>query len=229
MSGSNNMLSFILADSSLELVPASIQDHPSVISHAKKMGKHPSEILLDNSWHFAAMKNLPNRDKRGRPDLVHICLLEACTIPLYYNGLCQIYIHTINNDVISVTENVRIPKSYHRFAGIMEKLFRESEIKSNSKVLLKIQHQTFHDLIQKIKPSKVIGLSSGGRQSTFELVAKQLDANSCVVVGGFQKGTFDNNTSNNVDSFYSVNKSSLEAHVVISRILYEYEKLTRCF
>ncbi len=50
------MLSLVLVESALELIPRSIQKHPSVVSHSQKLGKYPSEILLDNSWHFAAMK-----------------------------------------------------------------------------------------------------------------------------------------------------------------------------
>ena len=50
------MISLVLSESALELVPYELEKHPSVISNAKKLGKHPSEILLDNSWHFAAMK-----------------------------------------------------------------------------------------------------------------------------------------------------------------------------
>ena len=77
------MISLIISESALELVPYELEDHPSVISHAKKLGKHSSDILLDNSWHFAAMKGLKNEIKRGRPDLVHFSILEATTIPLY--------------------------------------------------------------------------------------------------------------------------------------------------
>jgi rRNA small subunit pseudouridine methyltransferase Nep1 len=43
------MFSLILAESSLELVPQELKNHPSVISHARKLGKVPSKILLDNS------------------------------------------------------------------------------------------------------------------------------------------------------------------------------------
>ena len=46
------MLTLILADSSLELVPKELQNHPSVISYCKRNRKISSEILLDNSWHF---------------------------------------------------------------------------------------------------------------------------------------------------------------------------------
>ncbi len=122
------MISLILTESSLELVPNELKSHPSVISHAKKLGKKPSEILLDNSWHFAAMKGIKNEIKRGRPDLVHFCILEATTIPLYQKNEIKVYIHTINDKVIYFGNNVHIPKSYHRFAGLIEKLFLEKTI-----------------------------------------------------------------------------------------------------
>ena len=54
------MLSLVIIESALELVPKTIQNHSSIISHAKKLEKNPSDILLDNSWHFAAMKGIEN-------------------------------------------------------------------------------------------------------------------------------------------------------------------------
>ena len=100
------MISLVLAESSLELVPKKIQQHSSVLSHADKLGKKPSEILLDNSWHFAAMKGIENEIKRGRPDITHLCLMESCRIPLYYEKKIKIYIHTIDDNVIFIGENV---------------------------------------------------------------------------------------------------------------------------
>ena len=88
------MISLILSESALELVPYELEEHPSVISHAKKLGKYPSEILLDNSCHFAAMKGIKNEIKRGRPDLVHFSILEATTIPLYYENKLNLFVHT---------------------------------------------------------------------------------------------------------------------------------------
>ena len=54
------MLTLILAEASLEIVPTNLQNHPSITSYCKRNKKKSSEILLDNSWHFAAMKGLPN-------------------------------------------------------------------------------------------------------------------------------------------------------------------------
>ncbi len=180
-------LSLILAESSLELIPKEIQNHPSVLSHSKKLGKPPSNILLDNSWHYAAMKGIQNENKRGRPDIVHFSLLAACSIPLYFEKKLSIYIHTLNEQVIKVGEDVHIPKSFHRFAGLIEKLFYEKRIESEGKKLLEMNDMSFSKLIEDISPKSVVGLSSIGKHGSYCDVARSLSENSCIVIGGFQK------------------------------------------
>ncbi|MDH3386220.1 MAG: ribosome biogenesis protein [Nitrosopumilus sp.] len=218
------MISLILAESALELVPDNLQKHNSVISHAQKLKKNPSEILLDNSWHFSAMKGIKNEIKRGRPDLVHFCILEATTIPLYKKNKIKIYIHTINDKVIYFGDIVNIPKSYHRFEGLIEKLFLEKTIESDGNVLLEIKDKSFLELIDEIKPSKIIGFSRNGEKHSFENTVSEMTDNCCLVIGGFQKGHFSDSTQNKIDQLISINDSSLEAHVVVARMLYEYEK-----
>ncbi len=218
------MISLILSESALELVPSELTHHPSVISHARKLGKYPSEILLDNSWHFAAMKGIENEMKRGRPDLVHFSILEATTIPLYLQNKMKLFVHTVDDKIISFGENVHIPKSYHRFAGVIEKLYKEKEIITNNDTLLKITDGTFSDLLDKINPSKTIGFSTNGIKNTYEKIAGDLTDDTCVVFGGFQKGHFSDSVENKITDLYSVGDESFEGHVVIARMLYEYEK-----
>ena len=218
------MISLVLAESALELIPFELKHHPSVVSHAKKLGKHSSEILLDNSWHFAAMKGIKNEMKRGRPDLVHFSILEATTIPLYLQNKIKLYIHTIDDKVISFGQNVHVPKSYHRFAGVIEKLFQEKQIVANNDVLLKIKNQTFSELLHEVNPSKVIGFSANGDSSSYEKIVSEISDDTCLVFGGFQKGHFSDLIENKISDLYSVGNESFEGHVVIARMLYEYEK-----
>jgi len=218
------MISLVLAESALELVPLKLQDHPSVLSHAHKLGKNPSEILLDNSWHFAAMKGIDNEIKRGRPDLVHFSVLEATTIPLYLQNKIKIYIHTIDDKVIYIGENVHIPKSYHRFEGLIEKLFLEKTIRSDTNVLLEVKEKSFSELINEIKPTKIIGFSTKGELRSFEKISSEILDNACIIIGGFQKGHFSESTKSKINHLFSVDNLSYEAHVVIARMLYEYEK-----
>jgi rRNA small subunit pseudouridine methyltransferase Nep1 len=218
------MISLIISESALELVPFELEDHPSVISHARKLGKYPSEILLDNSWHFAAMKGIKNEIKRGRPDLVHFSILEATTIPLYLQNKLNLFVHTIDDKVIHFGKNVHLPKSYHRFEGVIEKLYQEKKIMAKNELLLEIKEQTFSELIEEINPSKIIGFSTEGELSSYEKIASQILDNSCIVIGGFQKGHFSGSIQNKITDLYSIGNESFESHVIASRILYEYEK-----
>jgi len=218
------LLSLVIAESALELVPIELQRHNSVIASARRFNKKPSEILLDISWHFAAMKGIKNEIKRGRPDLVHFSLLEACSIPLYFENKLNVFVHTIDDKVISVGQNVRLPKSYHRFIGLVEKLYVTGRIEENNNTLLEIKEMSFGNLIKKINPKQTIALSSKGIESSYQKVAEEMDDNTCLVVGGFSKGQFSDKNKDYFDKIVLVDKNPLEAHIIISRVLYEYEK-----
>jgi rRNA small subunit pseudouridine methyltransferase Nep1 len=218
------LLSLVIAESALELVPLELQRHNSVTASARRFNKKPSEILLDISWHFAAMKEIKNEIKRGRPDLVHFSLLEACSIPLYFENKLEVFVHTIDDKVISVGQNVRLPKSYHRFMGLVEKLYATKKIKENDNTLLEIKEMNFGSLIKKINPKQTIALSSKGIRSSYQKLSDELDDNTCLVIGGFSKGQFSDKNRDYFDKMVSVDKNPLEAHIIISRVLYEYEK-----
>lgn len=218
------MLSLVIAESALELVPLDMQRHNSVTASARRFNKKPSEILLDVSWHFAAMKGIKNEIKRGRPDLVHFSLLEACSIPLYFEDKLNVFVHTIDDKVISVGQNVRLPKSYHRFTGLVEKLYATKEIKENNNTLLTLKDMSLGELIRKIDPEQTIALSSKGAKSSYQKLAEEVDNNTCLVIGGFSKGQFFDKNKEYFDKTIAVDKNPLEAHIIISRVLYECEK-----
>lgn len=228
------LVSLVIAEAALETVPTEIMGHPSVKKHAQKFGKKPTEILLDRSYHHAAMiqGRLKSGWKRGRPDIIHFALMEALSTPLFFKGILKVYVSTINHKVIFIGENLRIPKSYFRFEGLMVNLFKDKVIKSGegNNVLLKIHDNiTFEGLIKNIiKPNKLIGLSTMGVQQTVEeVVSKNIAKNNhhcAFVIGGFPKGHFSDNISKLFNCLCSIGKSGLEAHVVIARILYECEK-----
>jgi rRNA small subunit pseudouridine methyltransferase Nep1 len=172
------------------------------------------------------MKGIKNEIKRGRPDIVHLTLLAICNTPLYRENKLNVFVHTINEQVISISDHIRLPKSYHRFQGLFEKLFKENKIEADNTTLLELHDMTFEELLTKIKPSKTFGFSTAGNKSTFQDVAETITDGSCIVIGGFQKGHFNEKTLKQFDELKSLHYDSLEAHVVASRILYEYEKTT---
>ncbi|MDC0171875.1 ribosome biogenesis protein [Candidatus Nitrosopelagicus sp.] len=218
------MLTIILVESSLELIPPELYDHQSVLAYSKKFKKKISNTLLDNSWHFGAMKGLENEIKRGRPDIVHLTLLSICTSPAFYENKIRVFVHTVNNEIISINNNTRLPKSYHRFQGLMEKLFLIKKIQSETETLMEMEDSSLPKLISKIKPSEIIGLTTKGQRTTFEKLIHQNTENSCILIGGFQKGHFKKENEKIIKKAFSIHDSSLEAHLVASRLVYEYEK-----
>jgi len=225
---STSTLTLIIADAALETIPNEIANHAAVRNHARRLQQKSPEILLDRSYHHAAMKRLPNSLKRGRPDIVHFALMEALSTPLFMNRMLRVYVHTINDKIITIADNLRIPKSYFRFERLMASLFRDNLIKSNEgTILMEISDGTFSDLIDIIKPDMVIGLSTVGVQSKAQKVAENAQSvdHPSFVVGGFAKGHFSENVSRSLGPTYSISNITLEAHVVIARILYECEKL----
>ena len=218
------MLTIILAESSLELIPNQMYNHPSVISYSKKFKKPISGTLLDNSWHFGAMKGLDNEIKRGRPDIIHLTLLSLCTSPGFYQNKIKVFVHTMNDEIISINNKTHLPKSYHRFQGLIEKLFLTKKIESEDEILMEIESSTLSQLISKIKPTQVIGFTTKGKKTTFEKLIKTIEENSCVLIGGFQKGHFSKETEKIIEQSFSIHNSSLESHLVASRFVYEYEK-----
>jgi rRNA small subunit pseudouridine methyltransferase Nep1 len=219
-------ITLVIAEAALETVPREIATHPAVMGRARRLGAKPADMLLDRSYHHAAMKKLQESWKRGRPDIVHFALMEALSTPLFMEGKLKVYVHTVGEKVISVADNLRIPKSYFRFEGVMSALFRDGSVKSeDGAMLMEMRDCTFEQLVADVSPGKVIGLSTAGVQSSAEQVARDAsDGRSMFVIGAFPKGHFGEKTTQLFNHTYSVHGTGLEAHVVIARLLYECEK-----
>lgn len=228
------MFSLIIAEAGIELVPPAMWDHPSVKNNAMKVGRRPDEVLLETSYHYRAMteRNLSYWWKRGRPDIIHFSLLAALSTPLYLQRKLNVYVSTLNNKLILINDNLRLPKSYSRFEGLMLKLFRDKAISdpNKSRNLIELKDDiTFEGVITEIvKPDKLIGFSKRGVKCSLSQIlvdnVKESVKNYCFVIGGFQRGHFQKNILNALDNIYSISNFGLESHVIISRILYECEK-----
>ncbi|HYT17864.1 MAG TPA: 16S rRNA methyltransferase, partial [Thermoplasmata archaeon] len=112
------MLTLVLADSELELVPPSIAGHPAIRTSARKRGRSPTSILLDSSLHHPALKGVPDGERRGRPDLVHGFVLLCLDSIVNQEGRLTTIVHTRHDDVLRFAPQTRIPRNYARFVGL---------------------------------------------------------------------------------------------------------------
>ncbi len=221
------MLNLIFVEAALETVPAEMVRHPSVRRNAKRRGKNPEETLLNRSLHHAGMRRLPDAHKRGRPDIVQICLLEALGAPLNKEGGLRIWIHTYDDRVIQVSPEVRVPRDCNRFDSLMEQLLMVGRVPpKGDEPLMTVTPKSLGDLLKEIGPSRTIALTSHGRPSNLEEVCQTLtgEAVSAVLVGAFPHGPIGEGTLALADEAVSIYPEPLETWVVTSRLVYEYER-----
>ncbi len=219
------MLNLVLAEAALETVPENLWGHPAVRSHSKRRDKPPKQLLLDRSLHHAAMKHLRNSEKRGRPDITHFVLLEVLGSPLNKRGYLKIYVHTIKDYVITVDPTTRLPRNYNRFIGLIERLFQCNKVPVEGKTLLKLDKKTLQQLSTEIRTDYILAFSRQGNPKPLQNVVPRLvtKQNPTVVIGGFPHNRFFKNTRDIANEVVCIDPEMLDAWIVVSRVIYEYE------
>ncbi len=219
------MLIIVFAESAIERVPETLWSHPSVVKSARRVGKRPGQMLLDRSYHHAAMVKLENAEKRGRPDIIHFGLLESFGTPLNREGLLKVYVHTIDDHVMILDPETRLPKNYNRFIGLMEQLYETGRVPSSGRALIELKKKDFPSLIKELNATRVIALTRVGEPKTLTEVAEKLslEGRSVAVVGGFSHGHFTERVLRAADELVSIDPDTLEASIVASRLIYAFE------
>jgi len=220
------MLNLVFTEAALELVPREILRHPAVKRNAKRRKKPAEETLLDRSLHHYAMDRLPNAEKRGRPDILHFCLLLAMGSPLNKLGELRVSANTVNGFSVEIDPETRPPRDGIRFNSLMEQLLINGAVPPKGKPLMKIKRMKLDEHIRDISPSRVIALSSHGKPSSFEEVSHILvnEDSPAVFIGAYPSGAMSSDVIELADDVFSVYPEMLEAWTVTSRIIYEYEK-----
>jgi len=218
------VLNLIIAEAALELIPSQIRGRASIRNDARRRCVDPGTMLLDRSLHHAAMLKLDEHYKRGRPDLVHLTLLSATSSPLYQDGQVKVYIHTREDIVLELKERTRPPKSYARFRDLMEHILEERPESG----LITVYTSSVRQLLKRIGQGPSFGLSIQGERQGLDQLASELEQakNPSVLVGGFPRGHFAPETVRSVDRLIRIDERSLDAHVVVARLIYEVEKRT---
>ena len=222
------MLNLFFVESSLELVPRKIARHPSVTRNAQREGKNPEGVLLDRSLHHHAMLSLPEAEKRGRPDIIHFCLLEALGAPLNKAGKLKLLVHTLNSDLLDVPPELRLPRDCYRFRSLIEQLFAVKRVPPEGDPLITFSRKSLGDVKMGVHPSRTVALTSHGRARKLSDLCMDLAAETSplVLLGAYPNGPMREETLKEADEAVSIYPEALEAWVVTSRLIYEYEKAT---
>lgn len=201
------MLKIIIAEAELEPMPRSLRSLPVM---KKKYGRK-DVVLLDSNYHHTSMQTLPDAYRRGRPDIVHVCLLNALESPLNKDGGLEVYVHTRHDKVIYIDPSWKVPKSYNRFVGLMEQLFSTRRITAGDTDLLRMVNKTLPDLITEVSSGMPVKVMH------YEGATYALDPDEVLVIGGFPHGDFATDLP---FSRCSIHGEELVAWAVLNHVVY---------
>ncbi len=182
--------------------------------------------ILDQNFHAKILASLNDREKRGRPDVVHLALLDATSTPLFQDGFLGLFLRTRQGFAIQVKTGTRPPRTLQRFCGVMAKLLSGKYGAEEERLFSIESNQSFEMLVKAQGVDRIISLSSLGLPfSLRDLVASETheDGNTAWVIGGFAHGHFEKEVIQLSDLVASISKRTLPAHVVSARICYELE------
>ncbi len=211
----------LLTESSLETVPKELLNDPVIIKDAKRRDVNPKYLILDRARHHRAMIRLVNAEKRGRPDIVHQALLLIQGSLLARNKLVKTYIHTINDLVIDVDPEIRPPRNYDNFIGLMSQLFEVGRVPPVGKPLMKIVSGINYVLSMELPDRKILLDDVRGKELSLRSFIDYVRnfKRPLVMIGAFPRGSFEERTYWLADDVVKIGKYVMDTSSILCRLL----------
>lgn len=219
------MLTILLVDAELELIPEEMHEDYSIRVHAKKRKKAAGKILLDSNYmHTAIDRFYPGEsNRRGRPDIIYHFLTTTLESILNKRGQLRVWIHTRTDNIIEISPEIRLPKSYNRFIGLMEDLYDKREIRAGDNTLLKLHDGNVGDLMKLSGTQGVKVLSPKGDRISIKSIFKGSEPEQTVVMGGFAEGDYRSSVYD-IGASFSIFDEELTIWTVANEVIAQYER-----
>lgn len=219
------MLTILLVDTELELIPREMLGDKSIRMHAQKRKKAAGKILLDSNYmHTTIDRFYPGQsNRRGRPDIIYHFLTMALESILNKRGHLRIWIHTRNDKVIEISPQIRLPKSYNRFIGLMEDLYDKREIKAGENTLLKLHDANMKSMLElaNVKNPKI--MSPVGEPVKIQSVFQDKEQDQSFIIGGFSEGDYTSDVYT-LGKARSIFQEELTIWTVANELIVQYER-----
>lgn len=186
------VITFVLGECELELVPRELLGAPSVKRRARERRRPPEHLLLDQARDHEALAALPDGDRRGRPDIVHLVTLLVQDSPLAAAGQTRLLWHTRNGELVHVRRDLRPPRAQSKFYQLCEDLLRQGEVPMGKPLLRMERGVSLSEALAREGKGPIVLLAEEGapaRTPTFTALARE-HADLTLLVGGFPRGTW---------------------------------------
>ncbi len=213
------MLHLAIVDAEIELVPPEIAGHPAIVRRARQRGKDPAALLLDSSADYRAMNGLADYRRRGRPDIAHLCLLNALGSIPCKEGALRVYLHTRQDLVLAFDRRTRLPRTQSRFYGLLEGLVSEGR----GTGLITLRRMSLRELWRRLAPDVCLGLTRRGEKAN---LSSELSGGRTVMamIGGFPEGGFRSPVCE-FARLVSCYEHPLDAWTVVNEVICAYRSI----
>ncbi|PKI84103.1 rRNA small subunit pseudouridine methyltransferase Nep1 [Malassezia vespertilionis] len=182
--------------------------------------------LLNCDDHQKVLAKMGRDISEARPDITHQCLLTLLDSPLNKAGLLQVYIHTAKGVLVEVNPQVRIPRTFKRFSGLMVQLLHRLSIRSmrGSEKLLRVVKNPVTDYFPPNTRKITLSYNAPVQRLSSYLSSISPNENLAVFVGAMAHGE-DNFADAFVDEKISISEYSLSASVACGKFCCSLEDL----
>lgn len=232
MPGAEGVLTLVLAEAELELVPDAIVHHSQVQRAARARDRRPSRTILDASMHHEALRLVPEGARRGRPDLVHFSLLLALDSALNKADELRVVVHTRNDQRLAIHPDTRLMRHYPRFIGLMEKLFQEGASPRDDPLLVLEEGWPLKKVIEHHATGPVVCFSEKGapvEPGAWLAEKKAAGPDLTVVLGCFPHGDFHDEPGTFASEVVGLGGEALSVWTVEMEVLAHWERAVGVF
>jgi rRNA small subunit pseudouridine methyltransferase Nep1 len=203
-------VTIILVDSELERIPEGVQVKPRCDIDTK---------VLESYLHKDVLANLPDGNRRGRPDMIH-GILNLCQSSIANKrGYLRVFVHTRNDEILKIGRKAHVPQNYLEYLGFMDDLLERGKIGSGDEEI-SISRGTYMELMDRINVDVTVVMSPQGRQTPLRDLLPATGAEElAVVIGGFPDGSFKSPVYDLADYKISLGPELLTITAVVSEVL----------
>lgn len=229
------MLHIILLNCALELIPSELSALKQIQKNASKRKKKPGELLLDQNYHGREMTRLENSEQRGRPDIVFHSLMTLLETPLCKSGLMTVHLHLQDGRIVEVSPEVRLPRNYDRFVGLMEQLLLMGRVPPEGDFLLRFTKKNLSQLISELKrdtsEAQCILTIEGGTKTAINSLQNMLPTDPSIPIivgiGAFPHGDFEEDLKKVFETHIELDREVMMAWHVCAEIVWSYSAKVR--
>lgn len=210
-----------LIEAGLTTLPERLRNTNKARALSRRFRIPPEHLLLDVSIFHDDMIREGIDLRRGRPDIAHQFLLVSQYSPLNMDGRLRVFIHTVDSRLVLVRPEARVPRNYHQFVGLVQRLFIQGRVPPAGKWLMKaISVRGLGEALSILKITKPILMHERGERLTCDRARELAYPPYAFLIGGFQRGDFSHDVLSTVAGTYSIKGGiPLDAWLVADRLI----------